>query len=74
MLCEQMMTQQLPTDVAVVTHGGPINIVYHLVKGLPGSNKQLAFPTAATGSYEIPYQDGAWRITVENALGHLHQG
>jgi 2,3-bisphosphoglycerate-dependent phosphoglycerate mutase len=69
-----MITQQLPTDVAVVTHGGPINIVYHLVKGLPWSNKHSSFPTAATGIHEISYHAEAWRITVENAIRHLHQG
>jgi broad specificity phosphatase PhoE len=34
-LCEHMRTQHLAPDIAVVTHGGPINIVYHLLKGVP---------------------------------------
>jgi probable phosphoglycerate mutase len=33
-LCQKMITHQLPENVAVVTHGGVISIVYHLLKGL----------------------------------------
>jgi broad specificity phosphatase PhoE len=73
-LCEQMLMQQLPADVAVITHGGPINILYHLIKDLPWSNKNPSFATAATGIHEISYVDGAWGITVENATWHLQQG
>ena len=72
-LCERMITHQLPADVAVVTHGGPINIVCHLLKGLSWSNKTPAFPTAATGIHEVSYLEGAWRSTVENDTRHLHQ-
>jgi probable phosphoglycerate mutase len=68
-----MITRQLPPDVAVVTHGGVINIVYHLVKGLPWTNKAPSFPTAATGIHEILYSDREWKITVENDTGHLCQ-
>lgn len=72
-ICEKMITHQLPTDVAVITHGGPINVVYHLLKGLPWSNKNSSFPTAATGIHEVSYLDGTWRITVENDIQHLNQ-
>ena len=72
-LCERILTHQLPADMAVVTHGGPINIVYHLLKDLPWSNKNPSFPTAATGIHQISYLDGAWRITVENSTRHLDQ-
>lgn len=72
-LCEKMIAHQLPTDVVVVTHGGPINIVYHLSKGLPWSNKNAPFPTSATGIHEILCDDGMWRIAVENDTRHLNQ-
>jgi broad specificity phosphatase PhoE len=73
-LRQKMITHQLPENVAVVTHGGVINIVYHLMKGLPWSHKTPPFPTAATGIHEISYHGGAWRITVENDTRHLNQG
>ena len=52
----QHLATQLPADVAVVTHGGPINIVYQLLKGLPWSNKN---PTSRAG----------WRATFK--VDHL---
>jgi probable phosphoglycerate mutase len=72
-LCQKMITHQLPGNVAVVTHGGVISIVYHLLKGLSWSNTHPSFPTAATGIHEISYLDGAWRITLENDIRHLNQ-
>lgn len=72
-LCQKMITDQLPESVAVVTHGGPINAVYHILKGVSWSNKSPFFSTAATGIHEISYLDGAWRITVENDIRHLNQ-
>ena len=54
--CAQHLATQLPADVAVVTHGGSINIVYQLLKGLPWSNKN---PTSRAG----------WRATSK--VDHL---
>lgn len=70
-LCEKMLTAQLPPNVAVITHGGPINIVYHILKGLEWSNQKPSFPTTATGIHEITYLDGAWRLTAENDTSHF---
>lgn len=70
-LCQEMITRQLPENVAVVTHAGPINIVYHILKGLSWSNRSPFFPIAAAGIHEVSYLGGAWRITIENDTRHL---
>ncbi len=38
-------TKNQENDILVVTHGGVINILYHLVKGLEWTNKTASFPT-----------------------------
>ncbi len=38
--------------ILIVTHGGVINVIYHLVKGLEWSNQNRSFP-AGNGSVHI---------------------
>jgi broad specificity phosphatase PhoE len=60
--------------VAVVTHGGCINIVYHLVRGLEWSNGGHSFPCGPTSIHELQLVDGAWQVTRENSREHLELG
>lgn len=40
-------------NVLVLTHGGVINVVYHLVKGMEWSNKNPPFPAASCGIHVL---------------------
>jgi broad specificity phosphatase PhoE len=74
-LCESMRTQHLPEDIAVIMHGGPINIVNHLLKGVSWSNQNPFFPTVPTGIHEVTCLDGGWQLPVFGAKnGVEHQG
>jgi broad specificity phosphatase PhoE len=66
-----MLARDLPENVAVVTHGGPINIVHHILKGIEWTNRNSFFPTTATSIHEVSYVNGEWRLTVENDARHL---
>ena len=66
-LCVAQLSCYLPSHIAVVTHGGPINIVYTLLKQIEWSNKMPSFPTTATSIHEIVFRDGSWQISVENS-------
>lgn len=57
--------------VLVVTHGGVINIIYHMIKDMAWSNKNPFFPAANTGLHKIEYLGGRWELTLENATPHL---
>ncbi|GCE14558.1 histidine phosphatase family protein [Tengunoibacter tsumagoiensis] len=70
-LCRAQLSCHLPPNIAIVTHGGPINIVYALLKHIEWSNKMPSFPMAATSIHEIVFQDGRWQISVENSNCHL---
>ncbi len=39
-------SQRTEGNTCVVTHGGVINIIYHIVKNIPWSNKGTAFPVS----------------------------
>ena len=59
-------------NVLIVTHGGVINVVYHLVKGLEWSNKGCAFK-AANCSVHVLNLD-TMRFEVENKTDFLTIG
>lgn len=56
-------------NILVVTHGGVINIIYHLVNGIEWSNKTPAFKTANC-SIHIFNMDTR-KFEVENFIGFL---
>jgi probable phosphoglycerate mutase len=70
-LCRQIETSELPPNVAVVTHGGVINIIYHLLKNLQWSNRRPAFKTSPTSIHQLSRLDGIWQLTLENEAHHL---
>ncbi|OME89200.1 MULTISPECIES: histidine phosphatase family protein [Paenibacillus] len=70
-LCQDQVSANNHENVLVVTHGGVINIIYHLMKDITWSNKNPFFPVANTGLHKIEYRDGRWELTLENATPHL---
>lgn len=70
-LCEEQISKNHLENVMIITHGGVINIVYHLLKGLEWTNKNKSFPASNTGMHKVEYAKGQWELTLENGLAHL---
>lgn len=70
-LCEEQSTKNHLENVIIVTHGGVINVVYHILKGLEWTNKNNSFPTSNTGIHKVENSNGQWKLTFENILEHL---
>lgn len=70
-LCQDQLATNDHENVLVVTHGGVINIIYHMMKDMEWSNKNPFFPAANTGLHKIEYLRGRWELTLENATTHL---
>lgn len=70
-LCQDQLATNDHENVLVVTHGGVINIIYHLIKDMAWSNKNPFFPAANTGLHRVEFRDGRWELTLENAAPHL---
>ncbi|MDO3410933.1 histidine phosphatase family protein [Saccharibacillus sp. CPCC 101409] len=70
-LCEEQSAKNHKENVMVVTHGGVINIVYHILKGLEWTNRSESFPASNTAWHRVEYIDGQWAFTSENMLEHL---
>ncbi|MBT2288731.1 histidine phosphatase family protein [Paenibacillus albidus] len=70
-LCEEQSTKNHPDNVIVVTHGGVINVVYHILNGLEWTNKNTSFPASNTGIHKVENCNGQWVLTLENFLEHL---
>lgn len=59
-------------DILVVTHGGVINIIYHLVKEIEWSNKNKAFKSQNTSIHKIKLDKGKIKIDLSNYIEHLN--
>ncbi|VTR36146.1 phosphoglycerate mutase [Actinobacillus pleuropneumoniae] len=70
-LCQDQESANHHENVLVVTHGGVINIIYHLIKDMAWTNKNRFFPAANTGLHRIESRGGRWELTMENATPHL---
>lgn len=70
-LCEEQSTNNNLENVIIVTHGGVINVVYHILKGLEWTNKNNSFPASNTGIHKVENSNGQWNLTVENFLEHI---
>lgn len=70
-LCEEQSTKNHLENVIIVTHGGVINVVYHILKGLEWTNKNNSFPASNTGIHKVENSNGQWKLTFENILEHL---
>lgn len=64
-LCVEQAQHNPAQNVIVVTHGGVINAVYHLVRGLEWSNTSRAFPALHTSVHAMEWYDAKWVISAE---------
>lgn len=71
-LCNEMNNGKIGPNVMLVTHGGVINIIYHIINGLKWSNKCATLcKLSNTGIHTIEYISGSWKITDTNNIEHL---
>ncbi|MEK3981939.1 histidine phosphatase family protein [Paenibacillus sp. FSL K6-3166] len=70
-LCIELESTDPNENVIVVTHGGVINVIYHILKGLTWTNKNAHFPTSYTSIHKIEYQVDKWLVTAENLTEHI---
>lgn len=73
---EGVSTEQIKKNhqenVLIVTHGGVINIIYHILKGKEWTNKNKPFSTSNTSIHKIELVKENWQITQENFVEHLN--
>ncbi|MEK3685983.1 histidine phosphatase family protein [Paenibacillus sp. FSL R10-2736] len=65
-LCEDQANRHPEGNLMIVTHGGVINIIYHIIKELDWNNRGSKFPASYTGLHTIEIQDGKWIVSLEN--------
>ena len=70
-ICEEQKKRNHQENVLIVTHGGVINIIYHILKRKHWTNKKKPFPSSYTSIHKIEYIDKNWEITQENLDVHL---
>lgn len=68
-LCEEQLRTNHIENVLIVTHGGVINIIYHLLKGVEWTNKNKSFPAANTGIHKVEFSNGQWEMTLDERAG-----
>lgn len=59
-------------DILVVTHGGVINIIYHLIEEIEWSNKNKIFKSGNTSIHKVELDEGKMKITLSNYIDHLN--
>ncbi|MEK5027514.1 histidine phosphatase family protein [Paenibacillus sp. FSL M7-1046] len=65
-LCEEeQLLNKGEGNILIVTHGGVINIIYHILNGVEWSNKGKAYPSTYTSLHHIQYDAGKWEIAME---------
>ncbi|WP_211748642.1 histidine phosphatase family protein [Paenibacillus sp. Marseille-Q4541] len=70
-LCIQLESQEIETNVLVVTHGGVINVLYYLLNGQEWTNKCSFFPIDNTSVHTVEKTSNKWEITEMNLTNHL---
>jgi len=71
-LCNRILNGEIGPNVMLVTHGGVINIIYHIVKGIKWTNKCSPLcKLTTTGIHAIEYTVDGWKITISNNIEHL---
>ncbi|MSU01002.1 histidine phosphatase family protein [Tissierella pigra] len=59
-------------DILVVTHGGVINIIYHLVKEIEWTNKNKVFKAQNTSIHKSEVDKGKIKMTLSKYIDHLN--
>lgn len=71
-LCSRIINNEIGPNVMIVTHGGVINIIYHIIKGVEWSNKCVSLcKMTTTGIHKIEYDIDGWKISESNVIEHL---
>lgn len=55
-----------------ITHGGAVNILYHLLEGKAWSNRQKAYPAAHASVHVLEHNGKGWHFTLRNK--HIYLG
>ncbi|UOQ86582.1 histidine phosphatase family protein [Gracilibacillus salinarum] len=69
--CEEQLEKNHKENVLIVTHGGVINIIYHLLNEKEWTNKNKSFPIFYTSIHQLEYINDQWEVTQENVMEHL---
>lgn len=64
-LCKQQIDGNHQENVLVVTHGGVINIIYHILKKIEWTNKNKFFQAANTSIHQIEF-------VLDGVISHFH--
>lgn len=65
-LCEEHSDSSPDDNIIIVTHGGVINIIYHIIKGIVWNNRGSKFPASYASLHRIELVDGRWSLSLEN--------
>lgn len=71
-LCIKLESQEMQSNVLLVTHGGVINILYYLLNGQEWTNKSPFFPIDNTSVHTVEKISNKWKITGMNITNHLY--
>ncbi len=64
----ELLKNNTDDNIAVITHSGVINIIYHLVKGIEWSNKNKSFPIKNASIHMLEIKSGKNGIIMENIV------
>jgi len=70
-LCIKLESQEMQSNVLLVTHGGVINVLYYLLNGQEWTNKCTFFPIDNTSVHTVEKVNNNWEITERNLTHHL---
>lgn len=64
----ELLKKQTNDKVAIVTHSGVINIIYHIVKNVEWSNKNKSFPVKNASLNVLEYENRKAAFIEENKI------
>ena len=64
----ELLKKQTNDKVAIVTHSGVINIIYHIVKNVEWSNKNKSFPVKNVSLNVLEYENRKAAFIEENKI------
>ncbi|MNC61424.1 Histidine phosphatase superfamily [compost metagenome] len=64
-ICLEQHEREQSENLLIVTHGGVINVIYHLVRGLEWSNRPKAFSSSYTSVHKVSQVSGKWEIEAD---------
>ncbi|MFS0613325.1 histidine phosphatase family protein [Lederbergia ruris] len=70
-ICAEQIEKSHQENILIITHGGVINIIYHILKEKEWTNKNKLFPIANTSIHKIEWIENKWKITEANGMEHL---